>query len=78
MLLVNALAQGDQVELSHCTRCHCAILLDRYGNARLVCAHCRHDRTQRPDEEGEGEEKREEKSTCDKGDGGPERQRSLF
>lgn len=43
MLLATVLAQGEQLELAHCTECHAAIVIDLLGRTRHSCAHCTHD-----------------------------------
>lgn len=41
ILLVTALAQGDELEIGNCANCDAVILIDRLGTERRVCAACR-------------------------------------
>ena len=42
VMLAIALAQGTEILLAMCSRCGCAILVDRYGTARRTCMYCLH------------------------------------
>lgn len=41
ILLVITLAEGAELEVSHCGQCHGALLLDRLGIGRRVCPSCK-------------------------------------
>jgi hypothetical protein len=40
ILLVTALAQGDELAIDHCDHCGSVILIDRLGLTRRICTHC--------------------------------------
>lgn len=44
ILLVFTLAEGEELEVGHCNRCHAALLLDRLGGGRRLCETCKRDR----------------------------------
>jgi hypothetical protein len=41
VLLATGAIKGEDIELSICDSCACALLIDKLGKARLTCAHCR-------------------------------------
>jgi len=41
--LVTALAAGEELQLSHCTNCHSALLIDPLGTDRRLCLACEED-----------------------------------
>lgn len=41
LLLLNALAQGEELEIGRCSNCNAAVLIDRLGATRRLCAPCR-------------------------------------
>jgi hypothetical protein len=41
ILLVLTLAEGAELEVGHCSRCHAALLLDRLGGGRRLCETCK-------------------------------------
>jgi hypothetical protein len=43
IVLVNALAEGDDLALGHCSTCHGALLMDRLGANRRLCVACKQD-----------------------------------
>ena len=43
ILLVTALADGSEIELSQCTECHGVIIVDRLSLRRRICTHCKQD-----------------------------------
>jgi hypothetical protein len=41
IVLVIALAEGEDLMIGHCRNCHGALLLDRLGASRRLCLGCR-------------------------------------
>jgi Flagellar transcriptional activator (FlhC) len=41
VLLATGAMTGEDIRLSNCTSCRCALLIDKLGKARLTCARCR-------------------------------------
>lgn len=41
VLLATGAIRGEDVMLSNCASCGCALLIDKRGKARINCAHCR-------------------------------------
>jgi len=41
IVLVIALAEGEDLALEHCRNCHGSLLVDRLGTSRRLCLACR-------------------------------------
>jgi hypothetical protein len=79
ILLVTALAEGVDFEMGHCTECHAALLIDRYGATRRLCLWCRRhaDKQHEPPEDADSRAYESDVTAADKTDAGGIQQ-SLF
>ena len=44
IVLVNALTQGEELEIGHCAECHGTLIVDRLGIGRRICLACKEHR----------------------------------